>query len=102
MPQSILEESIETLFVDLLNENNILHIKGNSRGLKGWPDRIVFGDKIYFVELKVGRSGGSYYKQSKMQNYWQRQIEGSNGMYALLTGENEVRSFVDKIKKRVG
>ena len=97
MSQKILEEDLETLFTDLLEEKDIFNVKGISRGLKGFPDRMVFSDNVYFVELKVGKEGGSYYKQTKMQFRWQCTINGSNGYYVLLVGEQAIRDFVAKI-----
>lgn len=98
MAQDVLEKTLENLFKRLLDEKHIFHIKGISRGVKGFPDRKVFADNIYYVELKVGKEGGSYYKQTKMQKWWQDKIEKSNGHYVLLTGEQEIILFVNQLK----
>lgn len=97
MKQTVLETSLEKLFCDLLDNKKIFHLKGIARGVKGFPDRQVFANKIIYVELKVGKEGGSYYKQTKMQKWWQNKIERSNGTYVLLTGEKEIRDFVASI-----
>lgn len=99
MAQLILEETLENFFKKLLDEKGIFHIKGISRGVKGFPDRKVFAEEIYYVELKVGKENGSYYTQTKMQKWWQDKIEKSNGRYVLLTGKNEIIQFVNNLKQ---
>lgn len=94
------ESKIEEYFVKALNESGIKHIKGNAIGVKGFPDRIVFADKIYFVEIKVGEVLGSYYKQTRKQKEWQDIIENSKGTYVLLKG-HEVDNFIKELKKGV-
>lgn len=92
------EKELEKYFGKLLDKQKIFHFKGNPGGLKGYPDRLVFADKIYFCEIKLGKEEGSYYKQSPMQKWWQNKIEQSNGTYVLLVGKNQIESFVDKLK----
>ena len=92
------EKELEQYFGKLLDKLKIFHFKGNPGGLKGYPDRLVFADKIYFCEIKLGKEEGSYYKQSPMQQWWQNKIEQSNGTYVLLVGKNQIESFVDKLK----
>lgn len=98
MAQKILEKDLENHFKKLLDKEDIKHFKGNPYNLKGFPDRMVFADDIYFVEIKVGKDSGSYYKQTPTQKYWEKLITKSNGKYILLTGKNEIESFVEKIK----
>jgi hypothetical protein len=99
MAQSVLEKKVEKLLTDMLDRNEIFHIKGNPIGLKGFPDRLIFAHELYFVEVKVGKELGSYYKQTKMQKFWQKKIEESNANYRLLTGFKEVRAFMEFLKK---
>lgn len=99
MAQKVLEKELENYFKKLLDEYDIQHFKGNPYNLKGFPDRMVFGDEIYFVEIKVGKDGGSYYEQTPTQKYWQKLISRSLGNYVLLTGKEEIEEFVEKIKK---
>ncbi len=98
MAQSILEKKVEDHLIKRLDEMGIFHIKGKSVGLKGYPDRLVFAQEIFFVELKVGKEGGTYYTQTKMQKFWQKKIEASSGHYVLITGIKEVDDFVSKLK----
>ena len=92
------ERELEQYFGKLLDKKKIFHFKGNPGGLKGYPDRLVFDDKIYFCEIKLGKDEGSYYKQTPMQKWWQKKIEHSGGIYVLLVGKKEIESFVDKLK----
>lgn len=99
MAQKVLERDVEMLLKNLLDKEGIFHFKGNPMNLKGYPDRMVFADEIYFVEVKVGKQGGSYYKQTPTQKYWEGMIKKSKGNYVLLTGKEEVKDFVSKLKK---
>jgi len=92
------EKELEQYFGKLLDKQKIFHFKGNPGGLKGYPDRLVFADKIYFCEIKLGKSEGSYYKQTPMQKWWQDKIENSKGTYVLLIGKEQIEYFVDKLK----
>jgi hypothetical protein len=92
------EKSLEQYFCKLLDKEKIFHFKGNPGGLKGYPDRLVFHDKIYFCEIKLGKEEGSYYKQTPMQKWWQEKIEASSGTYVLLVGKKEIEDFLEKIK----
>ncbi len=91
------ERQLEQYFGKLLDKKKIFHFKGNPGGLKGYPDRLVFADKIYFCEIKLGKEEGSYYKQSPMQKWWEKKIQDSGGTYVLLVGKNEVEAFVDTL-----
>jgi len=97
----MLESVLEKHLKDALDKLKIDHIKGNSRGLKGYPDKLVFAHQIFFVELKVGKEGGSYYKQQPMQKYWQRIIEKAGGTYLLLVGLQQVDEFIEMIKNNI-
>lgn len=97
MAQSILEKKVEDYLVALLDAKGIFHVKGKPVGLKGYPDRQIFSNEIYYVEVKVGKALGSYYKQTKTQKFWQEKIEKSNGNYRLLTGFDEVKAFVTSL-----
>lgn len=99
--QKILEKKVEDAFKRALDLEKIVNIKGNPRGLKGFPDRLVFADRIYFVEIKVGKSGGSYYKQTPMQKYWEKVITEAKGEYVLIDGLDQAKEFAEKIIRRV-
>jgi hypothetical protein len=88
------EKELERYLGKLLDKKNIFHFKGNPGGLKGYPDRLVFSDKIYFCEIKKG----SYYKQTPMQKWWQDKIEKAGGEYRLLTGKTQIELFVVTLK----
>ena len=88
------EKYVEDRLVELLERKGIFSIKGNPYNMKGFPDRLVFADKIYFVEIKLGKEMGSYYGQIPLQKWWQRKIEASNGNYVLLKGLREIEEFV--------
>ena len=47
------ELNIEKRLVDILKRRGIFNVKGNSYNMKGFPDRLVFADEIYFVEVKL-------------------------------------------------
>jgi hypothetical protein len=91
------EMAIEKQLIYLLKQKDIFSVKGNSYNMKGFPDRLVFADKIYFVELKVGKEGGSTYGQIPMQKWWQKKIEACNGHYILLKGLKEVKEWVENL-----
>lgn len=93
------ETPLEKYFTDALEDIGIKTIKGNSKGIKGFPDRIVFAHQIFYIELKVGKEGGSYYKQTPMQKYWEKIITKSNGLYRLLEGQKQVDDFIFMIKE---
>lgn len=97
MAQSLLEKKLEKDFVKELDKKGITSVKGNPLGLKGFPDRMVFADKIYFVELKVGKEHGSYYKLTPIQRYWKKLITKSNGNYVKVVGEKGVKEFIRKL-----
>ncbi len=94
MSQSILEKQVEDYLIKLLDEKGIFHFKGKVEGLKGYPDRTILSDREYHAETKVGKNGGSYYKQTPLQKWWQRKFERANSVYVLLTGFKEVEDFV--------
>ena len=54
------ERQLEQYMGKLLDKKKIFHFKGNPGGLKGYPDRLVFSDRIYFCEIKLGKEEGSY------------------------------------------
>lgn len=97
-----LEKQLEKYFCDKLNAIGIVNIKMNPLGKKGIPDRLVFGDNIYYVELKLGKEHESYYKETRGQTNWGKQITQSNGFYVLLEGKSEVDKFVEKMKEAKG
>lgn len=88
---------LEKRLIDLLERKNIFNFKGNPVNLKGYPDRLVFADKIYFVELKVGKLDGSRYGQTAMQRWWQKKIENAKGTYVLLKGLREIEEWVESL-----
>jgi len=93
------EEDLEKYFVKKLKEANIFNHKGNPLGLKGKPDRDVYANVLYHVELKLGKQHGSYYKMTPTQEKWQAQIRQSNAHHVLLTGKDEVDAWLEKIIK---
>lgn len=100
MARKVLENKIEKKFKDYLDIHKVVNIKGNPHGLKGFPDRIVFADKIYFIEFKVGKENGSYYSQSRMQKYWEKTIVKSQGYYVLLEGMEEALKFAKELVQK--
>ena len=106
MSQTLLELKLERVFNRIFDEANfndedLMNIKGNPEGLKGFPDRIVFADEIYWVEIKVGKEHGSYYKQTPTQKKWQLWIETSGGIYVLLEGRIMVERWANEVVRRV-
>lgn len=98
MKNSVSEDALEKRFCKVCKENGIKTIKGNAHNNKGFPDRMVFGQKnrfIHYVELK----NGTYYKQTILQAEWQKIIEESGGNYFLLNGDKEVNDYLDKYVK---
>jgi hypothetical protein len=95
------EIDLEKHLIKLLDKEGIFHIKGNPHNLKGFPDRLVFADVIYFIELKLGKENGSYYTQTPMQKWWEKRIKDSGGIYIMLTGKQQIDSFVKQIKKAI-
>lgn len=96
------EDDLEDYFCKQLDKLEIFHKKGKAKGQKGYPDREVFieGIDIEYVELKLGKEHKSYYKQSPMQKWWQRKIEGCNRVYILLEGKTQVDDYIDGLKTR--
>jgi len=93
------EEDLEKYFIKRLKEANIFNHKGNPLGLKGKPDRDVYADKLYHVELKLGKQHGSYYKMTPIQQKWRDQILQSNAHHVLLSGKDEVDAWLERIIK---
>ena len=94
-----LEKQLEKYLNDKLAAIGIVSVKLNPLGKKGIPDRLVFGDNIYYVELKLGKESGSYYKETISQSNWGKQIKQSNGYYILLEGKSEVEKFIEKMRE---
>jgi hypothetical protein len=80
-----------------LDKKNIVNFPGNPRNLKGFPDRIVFGKIVYYIELKLGKENDSYYKQTQMQKKWELQINQTNNKYFLINTRNEIDELVELI-----
>lgn len=80
-----------------LDKKNIFNFPGNPRNLKGFPDRIVFGKIVYYIELKLGKENDSYYKQTQMQKKWELQINQTNNKYFLINTRNEIDELVELI-----
>jgi hypothetical protein len=91
------ELSVEKRLVDILKRRGIFSIKGNSYNMKGFPDRLVFADQIYYVEVKLGKEEGSYYGQQPMQKWWEEKIKSSKGNYVLLKGLREVEEWAENL-----
>ena len=88
---------VEKRLVDILKRRRIFNVKGNSYNMKGFPDRLVFADEIYFVEIKLGKEEGSYYGQQPMQKWWEETITKSKGNYVLLKGLKEVEEWAENL-----
>lgn len=95
----MLEKDLERYLVTLCKKYNLVCIKGNPRGVKGYPDRIVFGDNIYFIELKLGKENGSYYGLTEMQNKWQAVISQTGAVCFCLTNKKEIETTIRMIAK---
>ena len=91
------ELNIEKRLVEILKRRGIFNVKGNSYNMKGFPDRLVFADEIYFVEVKLGKEEGSYYGQQPMQKWWEDKITKSKGNYVLLKGLKEVEEWAENL-----
>lgn len=101
MPRRRKKKSEKQLLEDYLKESldnkNIFNFHGNPKGLKGFPDRVIFASKIYFVELKLGKENDSYYKQTQMQEKWELQINQTKNRYFLINTRNEIDELVESI-----
>ncbi len=91
------KELLEDYLKDELDKRNIYNFKGNSKGLKGFPDRVIMAKTIYYIELKLGEENGSYYKQSKMQKKWEQQINQTTSKYYIVYNRTEIDSLVKEI-----
>lgn len=92
----MIEQRVEQMLVDACNSVRIKAIKGNANGNIGYPDRIVYQTNtgnIYHVEVKRGKTG---YKQTRKQFEWQKRIEKSGGTYFLISGVEEMNSFINE------
>lgn len=91
------KQLLEDYLKKALDEKNIFNFHGNPVGLKGFPDRVVFASKIYFIELKLGKENDSYYKQTKMQKKWEQQINQTKNEYFLVNTRDEIDEIVEFI-----
>ena len=80
-----------------LDKKNILTFMGIQRTLKGFPDRVVFGEIVYYIELKLGKENKSYYEQTPMQNKWEKQIKQTPNKYLLLSNRDDIDRWVEII-----
>ncbi len=87
---------VEKRLVDILKRRGIFNVKGNSYNMKGFPDRLVFADEIYFVEIKLTKEE-SEYGQQPMQKWWEDKITASKGNYVLLKGLREVEEWAENL-----
>lgn len=85
---------LEDYLSEGLDKRNIYHEKGNAKGYRGKPDRIVYGDEIYYVELKLGKENKSYYERTPLQIKWAKQIEQTSSRYFLLKTREEIDEFI--------
>lgn len=91
------KQLLEDYLKSELDKKNIFNFHGNPKGLKGFPDRVIFASQIYFVELKLGKENDSYYKQTQMQKKWELQINQTNNKYFLINTRNEIDELVELI-----
>ena len=86
---------VETRLVKKLKALGVFNCKGNPKQLKGFPDRMVFVNRLLiFVECKAGKELGSYYQQTPLQKKWQEQINASGCVYKLVEGTKGVDEFI--------
>lgn len=91
------KELLENYLAKELDKRNIFNIHGNPNGIKGFPDRIVYGAKIYYFETKLGKENKSYYKQTPMQKKWEQQINQTCDEYHMIYSRKEIDEWVEKI-----
>lgn len=95
----MLEKDLEKYLVQQCKAYNLVCIKGNPHGVKGYPDRVVFGDNVYFIELKLGKENGSYYGLTEMQKKWKTVINQTQAEYMCLTNKKEIETTIRMIAK---
>ena len=88
---------MEDYLKEELDKRNIFNFHGNTRNLKGFPDRVVMASKIWFIELKLGKENKSYYTQTKTQKKWEKQIEQTKNIYLLLSNREQIDFWVKEI-----
>lgn len=90
----MIENEVETYFVDQVKKVGALVFKFTSPGTSGVPDRIVcyFG-KAYFVELK--RPGG---KQRPLQKIIQNRLLKQKMDCSVISSKKEVDEFCKRLK----
>jgi hypothetical protein len=93
------KELLEDYLKEELDKRNIFNYHGNPTNLKGFPDRVIMCDKMYFIELKLGKENDSYYGQTSMQKKWEHQIIQTNNIYMLINTREEIDKLVDIIYK---
>ena len=93
----MLEKDLEKYLVTRCKQNNLICIKGNPFGVRGYPDRLIFGGNIYYVELKLGKLNGSNYGLTAMQKKWKKVIEQSKAKYALIESKEDIDTLVSEI-----
>lgn len=93
----MLEKDLERYLVGLCKKYNLVCIKGNPQGVKGYPDRVVFGDNVYFIELKLGKENGSRYALTEMQKKWKTVIGQTKAEYFCLTNKQDICKTINNI-----
>lgn len=91
------KELLEDYLKEELDKKNIFNYHGNPDKLKGFPDRVVMGEKIYYIELKLGKENNSYYEQTSMQKKWEQQIKQTQNVYLLIKSRDDIDKIVSEI-----
>lgn len=91
------KQLLEDYLKEELDKKNIPNFHGNPKNLKGFPDRTVFGEIVYYIELKLGKENDSYYEQTPMQNKWEKQIKQTPNKYLLLSNREDIDRWVEII-----
>lgn len=91
------KQLLEDYLKEKLDKKNIFNFHGNPKNLKGFPDRVVFGEIVYYIELKLGKENKSYYEQTPMQNKWEKQIKQTPNKYLLLSNREDIDRWVEII-----
>lgn len=93
------KELLEDYLKQELDKKNIFNHHGNPQGLKGFPDRVIYAHRVYYIELKLGKENDSYYEQTKTQKKWELQIKQTINPYLLISNREEIDDIVALIHR---
>lgn len=98
MPFKVLERDIERAFVDAMREQGILKkfavVKLNLMGFRGWPDRLIFGDKRFVLFIEFKRPGE---EPSPHQSKIHRVLRGWGFTVLVIDDKGTARGIAKKI-----